>query len=120
MFSGIEFQPTIRLGDVITLVGFLGVGIAAFVDIKSTLRMFGFRLDILDATVEDFKKDFANSKVQDTKIERLEEEQKDARQDRTRINRELNDLRIVANYVQQGIDGEYPRQVRRKVARKRK
>lgn len=68
------FEGTIRAGDLITFVGFLVVGLGAYFSIKETLKLFGYRLDIIDASIEDLKVDFGNGKVQDAEIERLKKD----------------------------------------------
>lgn len=107
--SGIEFVPAVRLGDIISLIGFLVVGLSAFHNIKGILKLFGFRLDIIDATMEDLKKDIgrvkdevSNGKVQDSKIERLEE-------DVHRHGELIYELQRGKGFVRQDVDGQYDR-----------
>lgn len=102
MIEGVRFDPSVRLGDILTLIGFLGVGITAFVNIKATLKLFGFRLDIVDASIEDLKRDYGNGKVQDAEIARLKE-------DGVMMRREIFELQRDRGYIGPEIDGEYMR-----------
>lgn len=106
---GIHFEPSFRFGDILTLVGFLVVGLGAFYNIKGTLKLFGFRLDVIDATMEDLKKDVgrvkdevSNGKVQDSKIERLEN-------DVERNSQMIFELQRGRGYVQDSVNGLYSR-----------
>lgn len=74
------FDGSIRLGDLVSFCGFLIVGLSAYYSIKETLKLFGFRLDIIDASIEDLKIDFGNGKVQDADIERLKRDMERATQ----------------------------------------
>lgn len=69
-----HFDGTIRAGDLISLLGFIIVGLGAYYNIKGTLRLFGFRLDIIDASIEDLKIETKNGSLQDASIERLKED----------------------------------------------
>ena len=70
----LHFDGTIRAGDLISLIGFLIVGLGAYYNIKGTLRLFGFRLDIIDASIEDLKVETKNGSLQDADINRLKED----------------------------------------------
>ena len=104
---GVHFEPTFRFGDVITLLGFLVVGLGAFHNIKGILKLFGWRLDVIDATMEDLKKeigrvkdDISDGKVQDAKIERLEDD--------VALNRKMiYELQRGHGFVQRAVDGNY-------------
>lgn len=100
--SNITFDPTIKLSDIFFCLTVLSGIVLAFHNMKSTLKIFGFRLDLVDANIEDLKRDFGNGKVQDTKIERLES-------DITLMRKEVHDLRYGRGYVQQVVDGTYMR-----------
>lgn len=102
MLDGVHFDPTVKLGDVLTLVGFFGVGITAFVNIKSTLKFFGLRLDIIDASVEDLQRDFGNAKVQDNRLDRLEK-------DTERNAQQIFEMQRGQGFIQREVSGPYSR-----------
>lgn len=86
------YEGVIRTGDLISFVGFLVVGLGAFFSIKETLKLIGFRLDIVDASIEDLKLDFGNGKVQDADIERL-------KKDMDRVTQQVFELQRGEGYV---------------------
>ena len=102
MAGGVTFDLSIRLGDVLTFLGFCGFGLGAYYSIKSDLRLSGFRLDLIDASIEDLQRDYANGKVQDEKINRLEN-------DTAMMRKEIFELQRGRGYVGPEIDGEYVR-----------
>ena len=105
--EGFHFDMTVNVTHIITLFGFLGVGVIFFLNIKSTLTLFGYRLDIIDATMENLQRDYINGKVQDNEIARLKE-------DGVIMRKEIYDLRVGKGFVQSterglGVDGMYTR-----------
>jgi hypothetical protein len=72
--SGVNFELTIRLGDMISFAGFLIVGVSAFYNIKTTLGLFGLRLDMIDASIEDLQRDVKDGTTHEHRIVRLEKD----------------------------------------------
>lgn len=99
MFS---FDGTVRAGDLLSLVGFLVVGLGAYHNIKGTLKLFGFRLDIIDASIEDLKTETKSGSLQDAEITRL-------KNDMDRATQQIFELQRGQGYVQRRIDGPYTR-----------
>lgn len=98
----LTFDGTIRAGDLISLVGFITVGLGAYYNIKGTLRLFGFRLDIIDASIEDLKIATRNGTLQDAEINRLKD-------DMSRATQHIFELQRGQGYVQRQVDGPYVR-----------
>jgi hypothetical protein len=107
----VSFDPTFRLGDLVQITAFLGVGISAYYGIKAKLAELAakqelnkttteMRLDIIDATLEDAKMDLKNSQAQDLHIAQQ-------RSEIDRIWKLLEDLRHWKGFVNP--DGEYDR-----------
>lgn len=94
MLNGVNFDPTIKLGDLLTLAGFLGVGLTAFYNIKTTLKLFGFRLDVVDASIEDLQRDFSSGKIHEHRITRLEK-------DAERCAEQIHELQRGQGYVRE-------------------
>ncbi len=90
--DGLHIDYSIRMGDFLTAGSFIFMAGVAISTLRGTLKLFGYRLDILDASVEDLKRDYSNNKVQDTKIERLE-------QDTTLMRQEIHELRHGDGYI---------------------
>lgn len=86
----LEFSPEIRLGDILTIISFVGVGFAAYYKMKG-------RIDIQAVKFEYMEKDIEKFHGLDKEIEQIEKEQ-------STINGRLNLIQF-----QMGIDpnGEY-------------
>lgn len=74
-----NFDPTVKLGDLLQITAFLGVGIAAYYGVKAKIQevaasqvlmgtKYDMRLDYIDATLEDAKIETKNSTAQDLHI----------------------------------------------------
>lgn len=50
-----NFDPTVKLGDILTIASFLGIGIAAYYNIKSRLDVGQLIMTTLQKEVEDIK-----------------------------------------------------------------
>ena len=106
-----NFDPTFRAGDILTLLMLAGGGASAYYGIKAKIAEVAanqklnkvatdMRLDVIDATLEDAKMDLKNSQAQDMHIA----------QQRSELNKIwdlLNDLRHWKGFVNP--DGEYSR-----------
>lgn len=111
MFS---FDPTFRAGDVIQIVAFIGVGIAAYYAMKAHIAeiaatqnlmaaRYDLRLDYIDATLEDAKMELKNSQTQDMHIAQM----------RAEIDKQwqiIEELRHWKGFINP--DGEYDRRGR--------
>lgn len=103
----IQFDPTLRLGDVGLLIGYIAGGFVAYYKLKEKITASHFkheaaneRLDRIEAQIEDAKHDLKNSQAQDLHLA----------QHRSEINRIwdlLEDLRHWRGFVNP--DGEYMR-----------
>lgn len=99
----IRFDGTFRIADIVSIVIFLGVGLGAYYNIKAILKLFGYRLDVIDASIEDLQKETKNGNVQDAEIARL-------RADTSLLHQMVFDLQRGRGYVEKEINGEYTRQ----------
>lgn len=97
-----HFDGTIRAGDLISLVGFIVVGLGAYHNIKGILKLFGYRLDIIDASIDDLKIATKNGNLQDAEISRLKD-------DMNRATQHIFELQRGQGYVQRELSGEYTR-----------
>lgn len=50
-----NFDPTIKLGDILTVASFLGIGISAYYNIKGKLDVGQLIMSTLDTEVKDIK-----------------------------------------------------------------
>ena len=47
-----NFDPTIKLGDVLQIASFVGLGIAAYYNVRSKLDIHSFKLSTIEKTME--------------------------------------------------------------------
>jgi hypothetical protein len=104
-----HFDPTFRVGDIFTIITFIGVGIGLFFGLKYNLKLVGFRLDIVDATLEDVKLAVKNDILQNAQIAQLQSENTNIRNEMTVLRKELYDLRGGKGWIQEEVNGEYNR-----------
>ena len=50
-----NFDPTIKLGDILTIASFLGIGISAYNNIKGKLEVGQLIMSTLDTEIKDIK-----------------------------------------------------------------
>lgn len=98
--AGLHFDATIRAGDILTLVGFVCVAFGVLSNIKTTLKLFGFRLDLIDASIEDLKTTSDNDKLHALRINRLEADAVMMRQD-------IKDMQVGEGFKQRRVSGLY-------------
>lgn len=95
------FEASIRLGDILTLLGMLGGGIWIFAGLRTSLIVFGVKLEVLDATVEDLKRDNGIAKEQALQIRLLEQELERARMALDKIKDELAQVQHAVTLLQE-------------------
>jgi hypothetical protein len=98
--TGVTFDFTVRVTDIVTLGMGIAFAIAAFHKIKSTLAIFSFHLEIIDATIEDLKKATKDGNVVESRLDRVEN-------DNAMLRREIFELQRGRGFVQSEISGEY-------------
>ncbi len=103
--GGVDFEFSIRLGDIIIMIGGLFVGVKTYYGIINKLNLFGYRMDIIDASVEDLQKDVKDATtraISSSRVERLE-------RDMDRAQQMIFELQRGRGYVQREIAGEWVR-----------
>ena len=98
----IHFDSSIRIGDVFTIIAFIGTGVGLFFGLKYNLKLVGYRLDIVDATLEDVKLAVKNDILQNEQISHLQTEM-------ATLRKELYDLRRGQGWINEDLNGEYVR-----------
>lgn len=63
-----NFDPTIKLGDLLTVAAFLAVGIAAFYRIRGQLDMHGLRLTMIETNVASYATSMEKISVQRSEL----------------------------------------------------
>jgi len=75
-----NFDPTIKLGDILTVVSFIGFGIGAFYKIKNQLDIHSLRLTNMEATMLTNAETLKLVVAQEIKIRHMEEDIRDLKQ----------------------------------------
>ena len=76
----LHFDPTVKLGDIVTVISFIGFGIAAFYKIKNQLDIHSLRLTNMEATMLTNAETLKLVVAQEIKIRHMEEDLRDLKQ----------------------------------------
>lgn len=79
ILAQINFDWTVKLGDVLTIISFLGIGIAAYFDIRSKLSVHSLRLTTIEDTLKNTQGTVTQLAVQDTRLNNMESDIRDLR-----------------------------------------
>lgn len=98
--TGVTFDFTVRVTDIVTLGMGIAFAIAAFHKIKATLTVFSYHLEIIDATIEDLKKVTKDSNVIESRLDRVET-------DNAMLRHQIYELQRGQGFVSREVSGEY-------------
>lgn len=105
----LHFDPTIRYGDIVTAITCLCVGVGAIVGIRYQLKFVSWRLDLVDATLEDVKVTVKNDILQNEQISQLKAENVALKLEFATLRNELYNLRSGKGWIAEEVNGEYTR-----------
>ena len=88
-----NFDPTIKLGDVLTIASFLGVGISAFYNIRGRLDMHNLRLTTMETSVKSVLETLGIVATQKVEIDHIKDD--------------VRELRHGKGFVTEALNGEY-------------
>lgn len=71
MFS---FDPTIKLGDLLTVASFLGVGLSAFYKLKGNLEMHNLRLNNIEVILKNNSETMKIVATQNVEIQHIKDD----------------------------------------------
>ena len=73
------FDPSIKLGDILTIASFVGMGVAAYYKVKADLRVHNVRLTSVETACVQMAATLTQVAVQDNRLVNLENDVRELR-----------------------------------------
>lgn len=89
-------------GAIFTSVTTLVAVVGSYFDLKAKMGLFTFRMELVDASIEDLKRTASSDKLQDERILQLQ-------RDNSILRTEIHELQRGRGYVSREINGLYSR-----------